>query len=322
MAAAPDHRLPEVVELSRLNVEALETLLEEERLSWRSALSWDFSPSLDLVRRFARIRALSGFALRIAKRIVGYSYYVVEDRKGLIGDVYVARDFETTAHTDLLLSSTVDAMIRTPGVERIEGQLMLANAPADRVAPFARNAQVFARLFMLADLEGVTSLPRAAPAAEEYRFTEWDGSRQDDAAMVIASAYHGHIDSKINDQYRTWLGSRRFVGNVTQYPGCGQFFSAASKLAVDRQNKVCGVLLASAVAADTGHITQVCVSPEVRSRGLGYELIRRALLTMREHGCEKTSLTVTASNAQPVQLYQRMGFRTVRRFAAYVWEGF
>jgi ribosomal protein S18 acetylase RimI-like enzyme len=51
-------------------------------------------------------------------------------------------------------------------------------------------------------------------------------------------------------------------------------------------------------------------------------MIRRAIATMHEHGCEKTSLTVTASNAHALALYQRMGFRASRRFAAYVWEGF
>lgn len=322
MAAAPDHCLPAVVELTRLTVDDLEPLLEEERVSWRSALSWDFTPSLDLVRRFVRIRALAGHALRLGKRVIGYSYYVVEDRKGLIGDLYVAHEADTAAHTDLLLSATLDSLIRTPGIERIEGQLMLAHGPVERPAPYVKYAQVFARVFMLADLDQIHDLPLVTPAAEEFRFTQWDPSRQDDAAMVIAASYNGHVDARINDQYRTWLGSRRFLGNVTQYPGCGQFFGAASMLALDAENKVRGVLLASAVAADTGHVTQVCVSPDVRGKGLGYELMRRSLAAMREHGCIKTSLTVTASNARAVQLYQGIGFRATRRFGAYVWEGF
>jgi ribosomal protein S18 acetylase RimI-like enzyme len=34
------------------------------------------------------------------------------------------------------------------------------------------------------------------------------------------------------------------------------------------------------------------------------------------------SLTVTAANQSAVALYERMGFRTLRRFQALVWEGF
>jgi ribosomal protein S18 acetylase RimI-like enzyme len=43
---------------------------------------------------------------------------------------------------------------------------------------------------------------------------------------------------------------------------------------------------------------------------------------MLNHGCDRASLTVTASNTGAIQLYQRMGFRANRRFAAYVWDGF
>jgi ribosomal protein S18 acetylase RimI-like enzyme len=80
--------------------------------------------------------------------------------------------------------------------------------------------------------------------------------------------------------------------------------------------------LASVVGRDAGHITQICVSPEVRGTGVGYDLLRRSMMTLREHGCRKVSLTVTASNRDAVDLYERMGFRTIRKFSAYVWEGF
>jgi ribosomal protein S18 acetylase RimI-like enzyme len=45
-------------------------------------------------------------------------------------------------------------------------------------------------------------------------------------------------------------------------------------------------------------------------------------MTMRENGCRKVSLTVTAANREAVDLYERMGFRTIRKFSAFVWEGF
>jgi ribosomal protein S18 acetylase RimI-like enzyme len=55
---------------------------------------------------------------------------------------------------------------------------------------------------------------------------------------------------------------------------------------------------------------------------VGYELLRQSLLTLRDHGCRRVSLTVTAANRDAVDLYERIGFRTLRRFSAYVWEGF
>jgi ribosomal protein S18 acetylase RimI-like enzyme len=39
-------------------------------------------------------------------------------------------------------------------------------------------------------------------------------------------------------------------------------------------------------------------------------------------GCTSASLTVTAANEDAVTLYERVGFETIRRFPALVWEGF
>jgi ribosomal protein S18 acetylase RimI-like enzyme len=85
---------------------------------------------------------------------------------------------------------------------------------------------------------------------------------------------------------------------------------------------LCGISLASLVSAGCGHITQIYVTPSVRGTGIGHALLRQSLTTLREAGCRSASLTVTAANEDAVALYERVGFRTVRRFPAYVWEGF
>ncbi len=69
-----------------------------------------------------------------------------------------------------------------------------------------------------------------------------------------------------------------------------------------------------------GHITQLCVAPFARGKGIGYELLRRAGKTFQEYGCDAISLTVTSSNKGAVQLYDRLGFSVLRRFFAFVWE--
>ena len=42
-----------------------------------------------------------------------------------------------------------------------------------------------------------------------------------------------------------------------------------------------------------GIFTQLCVLPEARGRGVGYELMRHSLQVLREFGCQRASLTVT-----------------------------
>src|SRR5690242_12663121 len=105
MAALSDAYAPEVVELRDIRAEDLEALLVEEGFSWRSLLSWDFTPSAELVRRFVKIQALSGFALMYGRRAVGYGYYVCEERKALIGDLYVLREFSSAENEDRLLGA-------------------------------------------------------------------------------------------------------------------------------------------------------------------------------------------------------------------------
>jgi ribosomal protein S18 acetylase RimI-like enzyme len=55
---------------------------------------------------------------------------------------------------------------------------------------------------------------------------------------------------------------------------------------------------------------------------VGYELLRQSLAALRAAGCRRTSLTVTASNRDAIELYEGVGFTTIRKFSAYVWEGF
>jgi ribosomal protein S18 acetylase RimI-like enzyme len=76
------------------------------------------------------------------------------------------------------------------------------------------------------------------------------------------------------------------------------------------------------VAHDAGHITQICVAPSAKGKGAGYEMLRHSLQVLARSGAKKVSLTVTARNTDAVKLYLRMGFRTIRRFNAFVWEGF
>jgi len=295
-------------------------MLQEETAAWRTELEWEFEKSADLVRRFVDLRALNGCALVEDGRVAGYLYYVLEDNKGLLGDLYVRRQVRTPERENLLLDWALQAMMSCPPITRIESQLMmLSYAPARRL-PHADCLSTYERNFMLADL-------RRSPLTEgrvrrPMYLEKWSDHYQDAAAHLIADAYAGHIDSSINDQYRSAAGARKFLYNIVQYPGCGTFFRPASFAAFEAADgRLCGISLASLVAPDCGHITQICVSPSVRGTGIGHALLRQSLTVLRDMGCRSASLTVTAANEDAVALYQRVGFQVMRRFSAYVWEG-
>lgn len=315
----------EIVDLRRLSARHLDALLDEEIATWRAELEWDFEKSADLVRRFMDLRALNGSALVEGGEVTGYTYYVLEDNKGLIGDLYVRRGVRTLERENRLLESVLEAVMVSPQISRVECQLMMMQPLAARLMPRLKYLKTFERNFMRIDL-------KAAPLKEgrvrrPVYIEKWSDFYQEAAAQLIAAAYTGHIDGQINDQYRSAPGARRFLHNIVQYPGCGVFHRPASYAAFEASGgpsagNLSGISLASMVAPNCGHITQICVSPDTRGTGSGHELLRQSLLTLRDAECGSASLTVTAANQDAVSLYERVGFETRRRFSACVWEGF
>ncbi len=320
MAALPDAAFPRVVDLRQLRSDDLEALLAEEIDEWHQKLDWDFSSCAELVQRFVSMRALTGYGLVTANRVVGYVYYVCEERKGLIGDLYVMKKYRNESSENQLLAPVLENLSAAPWVKRIESQLMMLSRCFDRSMPHSSKMRLYPRTFMEIALDRVVALPpkgRGHPVAYEG----WNDRFQDDAARVIAAAYRGHIDSEINDQYRSPAGARRFLLNIVQYPGCGTFFQPASVVAIGANRRPCGICLSSLVRHDVGHITQVCIGPELRGAQIGYEMLRRSLTELRKQGCRKATLTVTTANEMAIRLYRSMGFLPCRSFAAYVWDG-
>src|SRR5258708_2518307 len=125
MAALSETHSPHIVELRHLRAHDLECLLDEEIGTWKGSLDWDFQASAGLVRRFLDMQALSGYSLLFNGRPIGYSYFVCEERKGLIGDLYLLKEFATLENESLLLTTVLDNLLRTPAVRRIESQLMM-----------------------------------------------------------------------------------------------------------------------------------------------------------------------------------------------------
>src|SRR5271156_1699924 len=148
MAAVSDLPLERVVDLRQLRARDLDPLLDEETELWRSNLDWDFGASATLVRRFLDMQALTGFSLLINERPVGYTYFVAEEKKALIGDLYVMREFVTPRNEELLLNAVVESAMRTPFIQRIESQLLMLRTGARIALPQRRYLRNHRRTFM------------------------------------------------------------------------------------------------------------------------------------------------------------------------------
>lgn len=308
-----------VVELPSIGATELAPLLEEEKARWLRLLHWDFSPLAELILRYAAMGTLEGFALKDNGRVAGYAYYVTENDKGLLGDLYVLGAQRTPAHENLLLGAVLGRMRSMPWLRRVEAQLMHLGLHSGQIASVGRPPAAYPRQFMLATLDAV---PEAVPVAGDLHFERWSAYWTDAAAEVIAEAYEGHVDSAINNQYQSPSGARRFIENIVRYPGCGYFAPDCTWVALNRDGRVVGVCFTSRIAPATGHIAQICVIPAVQGCGAGAELLRRALHSLRISGATEASLTVTSSNTRAIRLYDAFGFRAIHHFEALVWAPF
>ena len=323
MAALPEPLPcgPAIADLRRFSARELDPLLAEETGEWARVLDWDFSHSAGLVRKFADSCSLTGYALLgSAGDLEGYGYTVLEDHKGLIGDIFVRAVLRADGGEARLFRVLLDSLIHAPGVSRIESQLMLAGNDVAKAVQRERFVRLFDRVLMAA----TEKLPLSpSPAAKRFYLEPWGDHHQESAATVISLAYDGHIDARINDQYRSLAGARRFVYNIVQFPGCGKFYRQGSFVAFERATGwIAGIVLVSFVAEGVAHIAQLCVTPYARHTGLGYELLCRATFRLHAAGARKITLTVTAANADALRLYERCGYRPVRRFHAFVWESY
>ena len=324
--AALRHSTPQpelrAVDLRQFGSHHLEPTLAEEEDLWLNRFFWDMRNSTDLVRRFVDQESLAGFALLAGREVVGYSYYVLDEPKGLVGDVFVREPVRSTANDFLLLDAAVQALMRHPGVSRVETQLMLLDPARRETPPAARFAQMFDRSFLAADLPLPSEFP-TPPHSAELAFDRYSDRYHDSVSSLIAESYRDHVDAQINDQYQSIAGARRFLHNIVLYPGCGNFLRSASFVALNRSTGLpCGLCLTSIVAPHVAHITQLCVTPHGRARGVGHSLLRQSLRAAVEAGARKCTLTVTTSNERAMRLYQRCGFQLVQPFTAFVWEGF
>lgn len=94
------------------------------------------------------------------------------------------------------------------------------------------------------------------------------------------------------------------------------FIPETTWLAVARDNnsrmgQAVGTIQGLRTNADLGSIQNIGVVPEFRGKGVGRELIRRALVGFREVGCRIVNLEVTVHNWNAIRLYESVGFRKI-----------
>ncbi len=265
------------------------------------------------------------------------------------------------AGTRELLTHLVELLRATPMLDRIESQLLLYPAGALASFFAREGFAVYPRLFLERDLspasprdasparpgdaaslarpgDALSERPRDLTSAhsrvpspstsvvttlagQELTLRRWRNEDYEDAAGLIHGSYRGHVDARINDQYRSLHGSLRFLHNIVRFPGCGVFETQHSWVIADEAaHRLVAMILCSRVAPDVAHVTQLCVLPEARGRRLGRHLLEHCAAELTRAGYHAITLTVTESNIPAATLYGRLGFTLRHRFDSAVLE--
>jgi ribosomal protein S18 acetylase RimI-like enzyme len=293
-------------------------------VTWGSTLSWDYRNSADMILRYVDAKILPGYAAVERGSIVGYSFFVYEGSKGVVGDLFVSpRRVDTHRIEAQMAEHVIETLQQSPGIHRVEAQLLMHQTGELTSCFITAGFQRYRRLFLSVELQhSPLAALGTARVPDVIQIRPWADHDYQPAAGVITAAYRGHIDSEINDQYRTHAGSVRFLNNIVRFPGCGVFDTHSSFSAIHRPtNSLVGLILCSRVKDDVGHVTQVCLLPEYRRYGIGEALVSYTISALRNRRFNLLSLTVTEMNDRAVALYKRLGFRETSIFDAFVWEG-
>jgi ribosomal protein S18 acetylase RimI-like enzyme len=311
----------EILDLRHFGAPVLRPVLEAEGELWMQRLHWDYRASSKLLMQYIDSHMLPGYAAVESGQVTGYAFCVYEETKAVVGDVF-ALPVQAPANEreETLLRHLLETLVNSPQVDRVESQLLLHPAGAHAGVFQQAGFQLFRRLFMVQQLSGSWKRPQVEmPGRLELR--QWRDEDLNAAARLISEAYRGHPDSLINDQYHSVHGSLRFLHNIVRYAGCGAFSAQASHVVVDRGTReLAGLLLGSRVSPQSGHITQICVHPAYRRKGMARMLLAMAAAHFARQGVSEISLTVTEANHDAIELYKSEGYECRHMFDAAVWR--
>jgi ribosomal protein S18 acetylase RimI-like enzyme len=315
----------EILDLRHFSARQLRPLLEAEARDWQRRLRWNYQSSTELLLQYLDSRILPGFVALDRGRICGFTFCVYEGQKAVVGDAYATTSDPaqtlTIAHT--LLQHLLQLLHHSPGILRVESQLLLYDAGSIDEVFLAAGFKMYPRLFMEYNFSAsnlpITHNETPLQLPKDIELVRWSGGHYQAAAELIHESYIGHIDARINDQYCSLHGSLRFLHNIVRFPGCGVFDANQSWVLRDTgSGALIGMVLCSRVADDVAHITQLCVAASHRGHGFGHKLLQHCTDHLARSGFAAITLTVTEANEPAVKLYNERGFFTRHRFDAMV----
>jgi len=306
----------DIADLRKVDPRALDALMGEEAELWLERLGWDYRPTQSFLRGYIKRHMLPGFAVFEGSRAQGYLYIVLEGDRGIVGNVYVARERWGDGLEGRLAAAAAEALQATPGVRRIEAQLLIFSGADVAGALGDAGFEIFRRHFLSLELNSRDDV-REAPDGLELR--HWDNDKIGEASRVVFEGYRGGVDAYFSSSFGRADRCREFVANLVRRAGCGRFLPTMSTVGFGPEGEMVGVVIATQLSDAVGHLPQISVAPEAQGRGFGTFLVAESLRRFRKAGYHSVSLTVTEENRRAYDWYLRFGFADILPFDAYLW---
>ncbi len=146
-----------------------------------------------------------------------------------------------------------------------------------------------------------------------YLLVPWHHSLTQQHAEVKYLSFREGIDAQVFPCLGTLDGCERLMSEIKAKDGFVPEATWLMEYVGDglRIAEYCGTIQAVRTQRNRANIQNLGVIAEHRSLGLGKGLLLASLLGMQQVGITHVGLEVTADNRSAVQLYQRLGFRSV-----------
>lgn len=286
---------------------------------WMADLNWDYAPITQILLSFITQKLLPGYVAVEDNRAIGYVYFLVNQSKAVIGALYALKNTHSQEAVNELIALSISSLKASRNIRRIEAQIMpfhnLNLADAFTGNGFSHSP----RLYL--DLDLATRNRRTdSDFLPDFRVIPWSPEYIAPIARMMKLSYEDQIDAEISEDYRTRVGCENYLRSLVENPGCGFFMPASSRIALDCRGLPCGFVFCSQISPGSAMIPQIAIHPDYQGKGLGIELMNRALDELKALSFSSLSLTVTVKNLRASAWYQRLGFTIRKEFGAYVWQ--
>jgi ribosomal protein S18 acetylase RimI-like enzyme len=147
--------------------------------------------------------------------------------------------------------------------------------------------------------------------SSEIMFAEWDEKLLVMHGMCKWESFRREMDVNVFPCLGERDGCKRLMRDISQKDA---FVPEATWLAIGKDTNpknlvAVGTIQGLRTNATHGAIQNIGVIPSFRGKGIGRELIRRALQGFQSQGCRYVTLEVTVHNLGAIKLYESIGFQ-------------